>query len=145
MNEESIKFTYKGVGIEQFAMIDTVDGDSGTLNISASARFNYDDRAIGIGMNIQFVSSEAPFLIIETMSHFVIDEECWNTLSNGKMEDVTLPKEFVEHLHAIALGTTRGVLIGKTDGTKFGKYFLPLINATQLGCADLVIKKELSE
>lgn len=145
MKKDSVRFAYTGVEIKQFAMLDLVNDNSGAINMSASANVNYDDRAIGIGLNLQFISSDKPFLVIDTLSHFVIEEQCWNELSNNKTEDVILPKRFLEHLNALAIGTTRGVLIGKTDGTEYSKYFLPLVDATELGCVDLVVKRNNNE
>lgn len=142
MNNQPIAFALLGMSTDQFATISDPTTDEGGLEISSAIKTDYKERYVGIGLLIKFTSGGDVFLQIESSTHFEIAEESWMLLSADNSQDVTLPKDFLSHLMTIAVGTTRGILHGKTDGTAFNKYFLPLIDVSKLDAVDVVIPKE---
>ena len=50
---------------------------------------------------------------------------------------MTFTKNLVTHFSVIAIGTTRGVLHAKTDGSKFNDFVLPTIDITQIITEDI--------
>ena len=45
---------------------------------------------------------------------------------------VKVSKGFMQHIAMLTVGTTRGILHAKTEGTCFNKYVLPAINVAEL-------------
>lgn len=55
---------------------------------------------------------------------------------NSVTNTLVIPKGFLRHLAMLTVGTSRGILHAKTEGTCFNKYVLPTINVT------LIIKED---
>lgn len=142
MKNQPIAFTLLGLSTDQFATIADPTTVEGGLEISSAIKTDYIKRYVGIGILLKFMSGGDVFLQIEASTHFEIAEESWTLLSNSNNEDVVLPKDFLNHLTAIAVGATRGILHGKTDGTAFNKYILPLIDVSKLEVGDVIVPKE---
>ncbi|MPN63841.1 hypothetical protein SDC9_211608 [bioreactor metagenome] len=43
-----------------------------------------------------------------------------------------VPKNFMQHLAVITIGTARGILHAKTENTPFNQYVLPTINVSEM-------------
>lgn len=142
MTGESVKFALTGITTEQFATISDPEGSGFGLNISVSVKSDYNNRGIGLNLSLKFEENDTVFMIVETTTHFVIEEECWINMSNNRQDNVILPKDFVMHLLTIAIGITRGILHTKTENTNFNRYIVPLINVSELGGDDVVMEKE---
>ncbi len=137
MRKEPLKigFALVSISTEQFAMLDF---DSNNLNSTDEIKL---ETEIKFGINIveklftvypsfKFQKNTSPFLIIETGCHFSILENDWKLLIND--EQMIFPKGLVTHLSVIAVGTTRGILHEKTDGTRHNEFLLPTINLTEI-------------
>ena len=142
MAEKSVKFALTGITTDQFATISEPEGGEFGLNMSVAIKSDYNNRGIGLNLSFKFEENEVVFMLIETTTHFVIDESYWNEASGGGLTKVVLPKDFVQHLVTLAIGTTRGVLHSKTENTSFNRFVIPLINVTELGGEDAIIEKE---
>ena len=46
------------------------------------------------------------------------------------------------HLIVLTIGTVRGILHAKTEGTKYNSYILPTINVAELIKTDIVFSKK---
>jgi hypothetical protein len=53
---------------------------------------------------------------------------------------IILPKGFVRHLAVLTVGTVRGILHTKTEGTDSNKFVLPTINVADMISDDAVLK-----
>ena len=124
---KDIKYSLRGISVEQFATLFEPTGNGIELNLSIPVKTNYEERSFAVGANIQYLEDGKPFMVTETYCHYEIDEDCWNELSNGATKDVILPKELMDTLIRIAVSTTRGIICVKTENTPFSKYFLPII------------------
>lgn len=136
---DKIKYTLRGVSIEQFATLFEPPGDSVQLKLNVPIKTNYQERTIAVGANIQFQEEGKPFLVAEVLCHYIIEESCWIALTDNYSKDATLPKDFVENLVRIAISTSRGALCAKTENTPFAKYFLPIIEMQGFNGGDVVI------
>lgn len=136
---ELIKYALRGVSIEQFATPFEPQTENIELNLNVPIKTNYDTRMLAIGANIQFTEEGRPFIIAEVFCHYEIDPNTWKELSEGNTKDVTLPKDFVRSLVAIAISTCRGALCAKTEKTAFAKFFVPLVELNPAEGEDLVI------
>ena len=136
---EAIKYTLRGVSIEQFATVFEPTGDNIQLNLNIPIRTNYEERTIAVGANIQFLDRDKLFLVAEVLCHFIIEEDSWNRITENKTNDAVLPKGLVSNLARIAISTSRGALCAKTENTPYSKFFLPLIEMPEEQGEDLII------
>ena len=136
---EAIKYTLRGVSIEQFATVFEPTGDNIQLNLNVPIRTNYEERTIAVGANIQFLDRDKLFLVAEVLCHFIIEEDSWNRITDNKTNDAVLPKGLVSNLARIAISTSRGALCAKTENTPYSKFFLPLIEMPEEQGEDLII------
>ena len=136
---EAIKYTLRGVSIEQFATVFEPTGDNIQLNLNIPIRTNYEERTIAVGANIQFLDRDKLFLVAEVLCHFIIEEDSWNRITDNKTNDAVLPKGLVSNLARIAISTSRGALCAKTENTPYSKFFLPLIEMPEEQGEDVII------
>lgn len=130
----SIGFSLKKVSTEQFAILEEGFNEKGKIRLNTSFRFAADDkqRYIAVFASFVFDSDEKPFLIIEASCHFSIKEPAWKEMLVSDSNSLEVPKGFLSHLVMLTVGTTRGILHAKTEGTCFNKYVLPTINVTEI-------------
>ena len=136
---ETIQYALRGVSIDQFATPFEPTSDNIQLNLNIPIRTNYQEHSIAVGANIQFLESDKPFIIAEVMCHFIIEESCWNTLTENETKDAVLSKELVNNLARIAISTSRGALCAKTEKTPFARFFLPIIEMQEGQGEDVII------
>lgn len=138
---KGIQYTLRGVSIEQFATPFEPASDNTEVNVAIRIKTNYQEQAIAVGANVQFLEDGKAFLVAEVFCHYLIESNCWKELSEGDTKDVILPKEFVNSLAGIAVSTVRGVLCAKTENTPFSKFYLPLIMVNPKDGEDVKIVK----
>lgn len=77
-------------------------------------------------------------LMLQITCEFEINPGDWKeNLVNG--ETVTIPKDTLEYFAVHTIGTARGILHCKTEGTPFNGIVLPPLDATKLVKGDLKI------
>lgn len=137
---QSIGFTLKKVTTEQFAIIEEGFNEKGKIRLNTSLRFAADDekKLIAVFTSFIFDADKKPFLIIEAGCHFSIQNPAWIEMFKPEINTLIVPKGFLTHLTMLTIGTSRGILHAKTEGTCFNKYVLPTINVT------LLIKEDAS-
>ena len=130
----SIGFSLKKVTTEQFAIIEDGFNDKGIIRLNSSFRFAADEKTKFLAVFAAFVfdSDQKPFLIVEASCHFSINNSAWNEMIVSDAHNLLVPKGFLCHLVMLTVGTTRGILHTKTEGTCFNKYVLPTINVTEI-------------
>jgi len=129
-NNPNIGFSLFKINTEQFAIIEDGFNDKGQIQLGTNLRYAADEtnKIIAVFSSFAFESDQKPFLIIEASCHFRITEESWSLLLNKDLNLLEVPKGFITHLALLTVGTTRGILHSKTDGSCFNKYILPTIN-----------------
>ena len=55
---------------------------------------------------------------------------------------IIIPKELLAHFGVHTIGTARGILHCKTEGTQFNTFILPPINVSERITEDIIIKIE---
>jgi hypothetical protein len=131
---KSIGFSLKRVSTEQFAIIEEGFNDKGKIRVNTSFRFAADDKLKYIAVFASFVfdSDQKPFLIVEASCHFSIKDSAWNDMLIVTTRTLVVQKGFLRHLVMLTVGTSRGILHAKTEGTCFNKYVLPTINVSEI-------------
>jgi hypothetical protein len=131
---KSIGFSLKKVSTEQFAIIEEGFNEQGKIRLNTSMRFAADDtqKYVAVFTSFIFDSDNKPFLLIEASCHFSIEDPAWIDMLKSEINTLIVPKGFLCHLAMLTVGTSRGILHAKTEGTCFNKYVLPTINVTDI-------------
>ena len=141
-NKNNVGFSLKRLSTEQFAIIDSLYKEDENIEMKTSVRFGIDStkKMIVVFFNVSFFQNNAPFLILETGSHFHIVNESWISFEDLLNNELNIPRGFISHLVMLSIGSTRGVLHSKTENTIFNKFLLPTINVNDLIKTDVKIK-----
>lgn len=128
------KFALAKVTSEQFATIDECPNEKGEIKVATNIRFGADEaeKMIAVFTAFKFECNEKPFIIIEAGCHFNIEQNSWNDMFNAEKQELLVPKELLQHLAMITVGTSRGILHAKTENTSFNKFVLPTINVSAM-------------
>ncbi|HSD07644.1 hypothetical protein [Flavobacterium sp.] len=129
---ESIGFALAAIKTEQFALFEENFSSKKEANITTSLEFkiNTDQKLIGVFATFTFEQAKKTFIKIQVSCHFKIEPEAWTSFL--KDSNVIFPKNFISHLTMLTIGTSRGILHSRTEGTEFNKFILPTINVNQL-------------
>ncbi len=125
---------------EQFAVFEDAYLPDNRTNVITNLQFRIDgdNRLIGVFPGFEFTQEEKVFLKIEVSCHFKIRDESWNSfLAENQLR---VPRDFMAHLAMITVGTARGVLFAKTEGSSFSRFILPAINVKEMIPEDVVIQ-----
>lgn len=134
----TINFSIARVSTEQFAIIEEAFKEGAPITLNTNLRFavDKDNRGIGVYTLFKFEQNEIPFIKIEVSCHFVVDPASWKDFVTQE-NTIVAPKGFMTHLGTITVGTTRGVLHTKTEGTRFNHFVLPTIDVIALVKTDV--------
>lgn len=130
-----ISFSLDGIKTEQFAILEENYSDKKkSVDFGTGIQFMIDseNKFIGSVVRISFEQGKKSFLKIDVSCHFKIEDDSWNTLINKKQQTLTIPKGFLAHLAMITVGTLRGILFAKTEGTLFNKFIIPTIDVASM-------------
>jgi hypothetical protein len=139
MENKVVRFKLVKISTDQFALIESVykkDIDS-ALNISLQFGANSEMKLISVKASFKFEQISIPFLIIETTCFFSIDSSDWNDFLRG--EEIIVPKGIMTHFTMLTVGTTRGILHAKTEGTNFNGFIIQPVNLAELITQDIKI------
>lgn len=132
MEKEKTKvgFLLRGIKTEQFALLEENYNSTTTTGLATSFQFKLDQshKQMGVFATFKFTQNKKSFIKIEVSCHFKIQDESWNDFIKENDAKLVIPKHFLAHLAMITIGTTRGVLFSKTEGTPFSKYIIPTVN-----------------
>jgi len=90
------------------------------------------EKLIGVFLEIEYLQSEKMLVNAKISCHFEFTEETWKNMLDIDQSNIIIPKDFFGHLVGLTLGTMRGVLISKTEGTVFSTFVLPIIETSEL-------------
>ena len=135
-----IGFVFSNIVTEQFATIEENYTEGKEINISTRLRLGKhdDDKEVAVFTLFKFEIEKQPFIIIETGCRFKIEQSAWNSFIHE--DKMIIPQGFIIHLAMLAIGTVRGILHAKTEGTIFNRFVLPTIDVTGLVKEDFVFE-----
>lgn len=141
-NVSKIAFALAKVTTEQFAVIENRFAEDGEFRLNVHFRFaaDHQSKMIGVFANFTFECNSNPFIIVESGCHFNIKPDSWSELINTEKNELTVPKGMMQHLGVITVGTARGILHAKTEGTPFNQYLLPTVNVAEIITQDQVFQ-----
>jgi len=129
-----VQFALSKITTEQFAIIENAFVPGKDIKINTNIRFGADENKnmAACFTSFSFEIEQKAFLKIEAGCHFIIIQDSWNSMYDSERRILKLPKEFLTHLAVLTVGTARGILHSKTEGTDFNKFVLPTINIADL-------------
>ena len=135
-----IQFLMTQIIVDQFAILSDdciCPTDKLQLNNQLGFKMDFDNHLIATTMCFKFEKNEKLFMILEVTCHFTIEPNNWNELISNN--SIIFPKDFLAHLGMHTIGTARGILHCKTEGSSFNTCILPPINVAQMISEDLVV------
>lgn len=137
-----IDFTLVNIRTVQFAAFEDEIPTTDEINISTDIGFRLNEgrRQIMVKYETIFLTmNDKPFIKLEVECVFELYEDSWN---NSRLKDgYFFSKGFGRHLAMLTIGTTRGVLHEKTEGTLLNRYILPTINLERIIIDDLYFEQ----
>ena len=129
-----IGFALRRIVTEQFAAIEDGFNEQGNIGFNVALRFSAEEkqRYVAVFALFTFTSDDKPFLVAEASCHFQIKDSAWKQMIRPETNELVVPKVFLSHLSMLTIGTCRGILHSKTEGTCFNKYIIPTINVTEI-------------
>jgi hypothetical protein len=129
-----IGFAIQGIKTEQFALLEANYNLKKEPDLVTELQFKLDqtNKQIGVYIGFEFIQTKKVFMKIVVSCHFKIQEESWNTNLIKKGNKQIVPKILLAHLAMITVGTSRGILFAKTEGTEFAKFIIPTINVAEM-------------
>ncbi len=134
-----IQFALRSIETIQFATIKDSynEAEETELQTSVGVNITENESVISIHFEVSFLSEKKPFVVLEVVCHFDIEEKAYKEFENNGA--FTIPVGFCQHLAVITAGTARGVLYEKLKDTPYSEYFLPTVDLTQILTEDVVL------
>ncbi|MDE7387988.1 MAG: hypothetical protein K2M97_01905 [Muribaculaceae bacterium] len=125
------RFMMIKIQVKQFALLaDTLPQDEVGLSTELNFQYSEEAKLVACGAKFKYMTSEQPIMVLEIQCDFAIHPDDWESLrSDG---GITLPKSLREILAVHTIGTARGVLFCKTEGTPFNQFMIPPINVAKM-------------
>ncbi|MBU2018701.1 MAG: hypothetical protein KJ941_03560 [Bacteroidetes bacterium] len=132
MDNKSIGFSLIGLKTEQFATFSENFNENETTSLDTTLDFKISDTGnhLILFSTFAFEQNDKVIVKIQISTHFNIKQEAWDSFKNG--EEIVFPKGFLSHIAMLSVGSARGVLHAKTEGTIFNQFLLPTINVAEL-------------
>ena len=133
-NRNDISFKLAVITTEQFVIIEDNFAKEADVKVGLDFRFAADkeQKLIAQFNTFIFSTNDKPFLLIEAGCHFAISNDSWEKMHDNKLNKLIVTKEFLQQMTMLTIGTTRGILHAKIEGTPFYQYLVPLINVEEL-------------
>ena len=134
---KNVRFSLAKISTDQFAIIPISYKVGELVNLKTSLQFgaNKESKLISVKALFHFEQQETPFLIVEASCFFNIEPNDWNTLLQEA--EIIVPKSIITHFTLLTIGSVRGILHVKTEGTNFNGFVIPTINVTELITTDI--------
>jgi len=137
MENNTIGFNLIGLKTEQFATFEENYSEKKETQIHTGIEFKLssEQKRIGIFAEFTFTQETHTLVKLQISCHFAVSPESWDSFCSESK--IVFPKGFMMHLTMLTIGTARGVLHAKTEGTIFNQFILPTINVEELISKDV--------
>ena len=145
MTYNKLGFAFNGLRTLSFAQIETAYKKTGAVDLITQLGYgvDIDDHTIACTTKFLFEKKkEQPFLIIEVQALFIIEELDFTDKIKQRDGSFLITKDLAKHFAVLTIGSSRGVLHAKTEGTMFNQYLLPTIDVGTLIQQDIVMNED---
>ncbi len=135
-----VRFNMFKINTEQFAILENECPCSNDISLNTELLFKYsiEGKSIASEVAFSFESEKSKFIILKISCEFAIHPDDWDTFKNDN--SIVIPKNLLEYFAVQTIGTARGILHCKTEGTPFNIFVLPPIDVTQMIPGDMIIQ-----
>ena len=139
--KNEVGFSLQGIKTEQFAVFSENFNLKKEVSFGTGLEFKIDqiNKQIGVFFEVEFTQGKKVFIKISVSCHFKIKQESWKAFLIDT-DNLKIEKGFLCHLAMLTLGTTRGILFAKTEGTEFSKFIIPTINIHEIITEDAIFR-----
>ncbi len=125
------------ISVVQFAILSREVAEGYNVGTSAVIKHTVDGGSVAVDMTFSFENGKEKAMVLEVLCEFGIHPEDLQTMTSDNK--VVIPKSALDLFLAQTVGTARGILHCKTEGTPFNGIIIPPINVTNLFSSDLII------
>ena len=137
-----LQFQFVGLKTVSFAIIEQAYKKTGetTLQTGIGLGLDVDDHSVLCNVKFEFNrKKEQPFLILEVQGQFEVEPVFFRKLLSEKKKEYVIPKALATHFAVLTIGSARGILHAKTEGTLYNQFLLPTIDVKQMIQEDFVL------
>lgn len=137
--EKKIEFQLIGIKTVEFATFENdfvADGEF-MVNTNLNYSFHVEDKVVIVNAKFIYLCNGKPVIVIAVNFYFNLRQ--WDEYYNETEKTLTVLKNLAQHIAVITIGTTRGILHTKTEGTLLNSLLLPSINVLELVPNDIII------
>lgn len=126
------RFKNSKITVNQFAILKDQLPSTDDINLSTNLSFKYslDSQQIACIAEFKFNSNNDLFLLLSCQCNFVIHPDDWQEFV--KEGNVKIPHQLLVIFAEHTVGTSRGILFCKTEGTVFASLIIPHIDVSDL-------------
>jgi len=126
------RFRMTKIAIEQFAILAKSLPEEG-ISLTTELAFEYstEAQAIACTATFDFFTSVQPILKLACKCEFKIHPDDWKDIESS-IDGAGIPRFIMELFAVHTIGTSRGILFCKTEGTAFNALTIPPINVVEL-------------
>lgn len=134
-----IQFRMIRINTEQFAILEKDLRKEETYSLETAIAFAVDSKEhiVANRMKIEIKTKDQLVALLELVCLFEIHPESWNEIL--QVDKIVVPKDTLSHLAVHTVGTARGILHCKTEGTPFNTMILPPLNLVEMITEDLSV------
>lgn len=134
-----VSYRISKISVLQFAIFPDKYKNSGKLELSTEILFEYAQvsKAIACIAKINYIEDDELLAIIQVRCEFSISDEGIKSIE----EEKKISLFFLRYLATITVGTIRGILFSKTEGTTLNSLVLPPIDLTKIIKQDFILKQ----
>lgn len=132
-----IEFRMQQIKIEQFAILSENAPAEFKIETNFTAGTDVTNRITFMRLRVNYCVEGNILLTLTMICTFFIDAKSWEQLI--KENKIVIPRGFLVHMAVHTLGTARGVLFAKSEGTEWQSKILPPINVDNIFKDDLII------
>ena len=135
-----IPYKISNIVTKQFAIFPEKFVNGEIVNINTNYNFNLkvDFSQVRCSSVIQFIQKEQLILVLEVVCNFDIAAEGVNFIKNENK----IPVDFLRYMATIVVGTARGIIHSKTEGSVLNSIVLPPINLVDTIQTDFQINEK---
>ena len=133
-----VQFRMSRISVEQFAIL-VEEAPQAEIVVDSDVSFGVmpNKQVVAVKFNITFTHEDKKLLVMELHCYFNVRPEDWKKFE--KENKVVIPKDLLAHFAMHTVGTARGVLYCKTEGTLYNQFIIPPMNVAERIPEDIVI------
>lgn len=136
---QSIPYRISHIETVQFALFpdNFVNRQKVTVNTNCGYNVRSDLSQVRNVISVNYIQNEKILLVVQLACYYDIDPESFKAIKlEGK-----IPVDFLRYMGSISVGTMRGVIHAKTEGTVLNPVVMPPINLEEMIKNDLLIEE----